>query len=158
VEVAVDPGDHVVTGTAPGISAVQQRLHVDEGGGPRRIEIVLATRPAGESGKGPAWPGAAVLGVGITALAAGAAGGAYALVLAGQVKDHCVGDQCRASDQGKADDSDTLARASTWLMVGGAACAAAGVVLLVVRPGGKGAAQRWGSTRAADALVRGLRF
>ena len=73
-----------------------------------------------------------------------------------------AGDACRPyriveGCEQKADDSDTLARASTWLMVGGAACAAAGIVLLVVRPGGP-ATQQAALRRAANFARWGHRF
>jgi hypothetical protein len=139
--IEVDPGEHVVRATATGASATEQRLSLEEGSGLRRIQLVLEMQPANEATKGPLWPGGVALGVGLAALTAGGITGAYALVLADEVKDGCIDDQCRRSDEGKAEDANTLAHAGTWLLVGGAACAVAGVVLLIVRPGGEDASR-----------------
>jgi hypothetical protein len=70
-------------------------------------------------------------------IVAGAIMGGYALVLAGDVKAHCTGNVCLASDQGKGREADTLARASTGALIAGGVIGVLGVVLLIVRPGGK---------------------
>lgn len=147
--VEVDPGEHVVVWAPEQGAPVTRRVQLAEGE-PRatiRFEARREPRPAEE---GSVIPGAVLLGVGLGSVVAGAITGAYALVLAGQVKEGCdEQNRCLRSDQGKAEDADTLARASTGLFIAGGALSAVGVVLVLVRPGGEpSAALRLGPTWA----------
>lgn len=127
-DVALDPGDHTVTATPPGAARIRRSVHLAEGDRPRTLTLRF-----GRSGS--LVPGGVTLGVGLASLAAGAVTGGVALSLAASVKDHCVGQRCLASDRGKADGADALARASTGLFIAGGVVSAVGVTLLVVRPG-----------------------
>jgi hypothetical protein len=151
--VEVDPGEHVVRVTA-GATTETRTVRVDEGQPREVVRFEMrdpSTKPdPTESTEGSLVPGAVVLGVGIASLVAGVVTGAYALVLAGEVNENCIGNRCLASDQDKADDADALARASTGTLIAGGVVGAVGVVLLVVRPGGSSTASvRAGPTWAA---------
>jgi hypothetical protein len=127
-DIEIDPGDHAVTAKPARGPAQTRSVHVVEGEKPKTLTLHFG-------GRGSLAPGGVTLGLGLAALAAGAATGSAALALAAQVKDHCVGNQCLRSDQSKADTADRLARASTGLLIGGGVVSAIGVTLLVARPG-----------------------
>jgi hypothetical protein len=135
--VEVDPGEHeIVFSPATGPSSTR-RVRVEEGQ-PTLVVALEAARAdrGGEEARGSVVPGAVLLGVGLGSVVAGAITGAYALVLAGQVKEGCEGNRCLATDEGKASDADALARASTGLLIAGGVLGTVGVVLVIVRPGG----------------------
>lgn len=140
----VDPGEHVVRATGEGGAVVTQTVRVDEGQPREIVTIDLATgrEPASTNENNEAFvvSGGILLGVGGLSLLAGAVTGAFALVLADEVEEGCVGNRCLASDKGKADDADALARASTGTLIAGGLLATAGIVLLVIEPGGSGRA------------------
>jgi hypothetical protein len=128
--IELDPGDHLVRATAPTEQPVERRVHLEEGRH-ETVEIAFASAEA----QGSVVPGAVVLAVGLAAVTAGAITGGIALKLAGEVEDGCVGQQCLLEDEGKAGDANALGIASTVLFIAGGAASAAGVVLLVLRPG-----------------------
>lgn len=130
-ELEVDPGAHVAR-AFDGARTAEKKVQVEEGS--TTIELRFDSDDSGEPAKGSLLPGALVLGGGLLGLAGGTITGAYALVLAGEIKDGCDGNVCLASDEQKAADADTLARASTGLFIAGGVVSAVGVVLLVVRP------------------------
>ncbi len=148
---AVDPGEHRVEATGEDGAVITRTVRVEEGQ-PRAvvtIELPPAGAVAGGGGGDLVIPGAVLLGVGGASLIAGAVTGVYALVLAGQIEENCVGNQCLASDADKADEADALARASTGTLIVGGALAVAGIVLIAVDPGGSDkAALRLGPTWA----------
>jgi hypothetical protein len=127
----LDPGDHAVRVHVPRYAVVSARVHLDEG----EHEVFAPELTEVERASGSIIPGAIGLGVGLTGVAAGAITGGLALKLAGEVEENCTGSACRPEDESKAGDAGTLAGVSTALFVGGGLVAAAGVVLLVVRPG-----------------------
>lgn len=132
-EVDVDPGEHRVTAAVSGAPIATQQLRVEEGSGVTVVHLA-ATKESTSSSKGSLVPGGVALGVGLVGVVAGAITGGYALSLAGQVKDHCIGNQCRRADQGKADDADTLARASTGCIIAGGVIGGVGIGLMIARP------------------------
>lgn len=131
-EIEVDPGAHVARASAPGRAPVSKNVVVDEG--TTDIELRFDSASTAPADEGSLIPGAVVLGAGLLGIAGGVVTGSYALVLAGEIDAGCDGRTCLASDEDKAADADTLARASTGLFIAGGVIAAAGVVLLVVRP------------------------
>lgn len=140
--VEVDPGEHEIVFSPPSGSAVTRRVRVEEGQ-PTVVVALESARTEDERGgappsEGSVVPGAVLLGVGLGSVVAGAVTGAFALVLAGEVKEGCEGNRCLARDAGKADDADALARASTGLLIAGGVLSTVGVVLVFVRPGGGG--------------------
>ena len=86
-------------------------------------------------------PGIAVLGAGVGALGIGTVTGVLTLMTASSLKRACAGDLCPPSQLGTGQQAAVLATASTVELVVGAAVAAAGVALLVVRPWGRGNAE-----------------
>jgi hypothetical protein len=149
--VELDPGEHLVRALRGGAPVAERRVRLEEGQGVAVVELAfpLATSSAPPSAqrapltsratKGSIVPGAVLLGAGAATIVAGAVTGGFALGLAGDVKNNCQGDACRPEDAGKADDAKTLSVASTVCFIAGGALAASGVVLLVVRPGGRAA-------------------
>jgi hypothetical protein len=79
-------------------------------------------------------PGAILLGVGGAGLVVGAVTGAVSLVKASHVKSQCTNDVCPTSTLGEANASRAIGNVSTATFIGGGVVAAAGVVLLVIRP------------------------
>ncbi len=131
-EIEVDPGAHTARASAPGRTPVSKSVVVEEG--TTLVELRFEAASAPPPDEGSLIPGAVMVGAGLLGIAGGVVTGSYALVLAGEIADGCDGRSCLASDEGKAADADTLARASTGLFIAGGVIAAAGVVLLVVRP------------------------
>ncbi len=129
----LDPGDHTIRASSGGAERTK-KVHLDEGAPPLAVELRFDERAAPPARRGPIWIGASLTTVGAVGLVAGAITGGYALVLAGEIKEGCVGSQCLSSDEDKAHDADVLARASTGCLIAGGALAVAGVVLLAVRP------------------------
>lgn len=149
--ITVDPGEHRIEAIGEAGAAVTRSVRVEEGQPTAivGIELQKTTAPAGGGGGDLVIPGAILMGVGGASLIAGAVTGAYALVLAGQIEEGCVGNQCLASDADKADEADALARASTGTLIAGGVLAATGIVLIAVNPGGSDTASlRLGPTWA----------
>ncbi|NUO52380.1 MAG: hypothetical protein HOV80_26320 [Polyangiaceae bacterium] len=136
--IAVDPGEHRIEATSEGGAVVTRNVRVEEGQPTAIVSLDLqkTSAPAGGGGGDLVIPGAVLLGVGGASLIAGAVTGAYALVLAGEIEEGCVGNQCLATDADKADDADALARASTGTLIAGGVLAVTGIVLIAVDPGG----------------------
>jgi hypothetical protein len=155
-EQLVNPGIHVVEAEAPGVAPTGETITLAEGGY-GEVKLVLEPRSegagasasgGGSAGSRPASSGDAsasegsllpagiAFAVGAVGLGVGAATGAIALNNAADIKSRCVGNQCLASDKDAAATVETLGNVST---AGFAVCGAgivAGVVLLLVRPGG----------------------
>ncbi len=102
--------------------------------------------------EGPLWPGATLLGVGLAGGVAGAIVGGLALADANAVKNNCIDTDCLASDQERAERARNMATASTALFIASGALTTAGIVLLVVRPGGGDTAV---GVSAQGAFIRG---
>jgi len=92
---------------------------------------------------GPLWPGVVVLGAGVVGLGIGGVTGAMALSETSTIEEGCDGTHCLKSDSDRGDRASTLAAISTVGFIAGGALATAGVLLLVVRPGG-------GASRSGD--------
>ncbi len=160
----VNPGKHTVTATAPGWVAASQVVELSEGE-KKTVELSLtplrsptgpppsvnpppdpapigSARPPGDTSatsQGPLWPGIAALGVGAVGLGFGAVTGGLALTKANAIKDNCVDNHCLREDEQEDSSARSLATMSTVGLVLGGVFSAAGVVLLVWRPGGGGA-------------------
>jgi hypothetical protein len=81
-----------------------------------------------------------VLSAGVAALGIGAVTGVLTLTAASGLKSSCRGNVCLPSQEGTGLKAGALATVSTAELVWGAAVAASGVTLLVVRPFGRGSA------------------
>jgi hypothetical protein len=111
--------------------------------------VTAATRPAGSTSVGPApetpgartqgslAPGLAALGVGAAGIGIGIGLFAHAFSIASGIKEQCEGNVCPRAEVGNRDSAVSFADGATGAFVVGGAALAAGVVLLLVRPGGK---------------------
>ncbi|WP_438023936.1 tetratricopeptide repeat protein [Sorangium sp. So ce233] len=100
-------------------------------------------------GGGSLLPAGIAFGLGAVGLGVGAATGIVSLSQVSDIKAQCEGQRCPAELKGDADSATTLGHVSTVGFIVGAASAAAGVVLLVVRPGGDGAPDAAGAAPQA---------
>jgi hypothetical protein len=153
--IALDPGAHSVVARA-GAREVTRTI-VLRAGAHEEVTLELPDERAGagrhgdrdrtpRAVAGPLFPGVLALGVGAAGLGVGAVTGAIALGRAGDAKDRCPNDLCRDADR-KTNDADVaaandLATVSTVAFAIGGAATAAGVVLLLTRPGGADRAAR----------------
>ncbi|WP_437575298.1 tetratricopeptide repeat protein [Sorangium sp. So ce887] len=110
-----------------------------------------APAPGGAEGGGSLLPAGLAFGLGAVGIGVGAATGLVSLSKVSDIKERCDGRRCPSELKGDADAATTLGHVSTVSFIVGAASAAAGVVLLVVRPGGDAAPD------AAGALPRAQR-
>lgn len=146
--VEVDPGTHRIDASATGARTVVMQVEVAEGG-TQRVEIQLepvasatppapppVPPPARPPEPGPLAPALVAFGVGAAGLAVGGVAGAVVLGEVDRIRESCDGDRCPRSLEADRDDVRPLATVSTLGFVLGGAGVAAGVVLLVWRPGG----------------------
>lgn len=149
--IEIDPGDHVVSVTL-GETVRTERFTIAEGAGELGLAIDLAPpkrsapRPApapdsqGEDVPASVYAGGALLGVGAASLIAGVVTGALALSRSDEIGSICgEGGTCPESRRGEVepliDEATALGHTSTATLVAGAAFAATGLVLVVVKPG-----------------------
>ncbi|MDI3289612.1 tetratricopeptide repeat protein [Polyangium sp. 15x6] len=100
------------------------------------VEKKVSDRPAPAPSKGSVVPGVISLGVGAIGLGVGAVTGAFSMAKVSDVRSRCQDDHCLSAYRVEADEARTLGQVSTAAFVVGGVAAAAGVVLLVLRPGG----------------------
>ncbi|MGK4000272.1 tetratricopeptide repeat protein [Sorangium sp. So ce1024] len=105
--------------------------------------------PRPEGGGGSLVPAAVAFGLGAVGLGVGAATGIASLSRVSDIKARCDGQRCPPELKGDADTASTLGHVSTVGFVVGAASAAAGVVLLALRPGGDAAPEDAGAAPQA---------
>jgi hypothetical protein len=144
-DIQVDPGNHTVTGAAPG--CIQKRYPVTAKEGERaeiRIEIACAVTVAVPPPPEPRslLPPLAALAVGGAGLAVGAVTGMLALARMPGLKEACGSDLhlCPESYRGELDSTRALGHVSTAGFILGGVGAAVGVTLLLwpqKRPGPK---------------------
>jgi hypothetical protein len=128
----VDPGAHTVEirRRAPAAS-ITRTVTLAEGDHP------TVTVDLGPPKTGGLWwlPGAVTAGVGVVGLGVGAITGALALGKTSDLKKNCPSFTCDPSFQSEIDSAKLLSNVSTaTLVIGGAALATGGVLLLVQRP------------------------
>ncbi|MRG97578.1 tetratricopeptide repeat protein [Polyangium spumosum] len=87
--------------------------------------------------KGSIVPGVATLGLGVLGVGVGAVTGALSFSKVDDIRARCQGNHCLAADRDNAEQARLLGNVSTVAFVVGGAAAAAGVALLVLRPGGE---------------------
>ena len=105
------------------------------------------TTPARQPGS--ILPGAIALGFGVVGLGVGTVTGALSMSQVSEIRARCRNNLCLTTDRAAAEDAQTLGNVSTAAFVVGGIAAAAGVVLLVLRPGGH--------TEASAGVVKDLR-
>ncbi len=154
--VAVDPGSHVVTATAPHFKKWEQKIDVTGEGatvtltvGP--LERADAAPPPVVDEGDPAFPyhvGGIV--VGCAGLVSIAVGSILGLVAAGKLSDsnannHCdAKDTCDAVGLGLRSEAKDAALLSTILFIGGGVALAAGITIFVLAPKKKRSAPTFG--------------
>jgi hypothetical protein len=99
--------------------------------------------PAGPR-KGPMLPALVAFGVGGLGLGVGAVTGLLTLGKVGDLEKNCPGQVCSKAEESRYNSAHTLATVSTVGFVIAGLGAAAGAVLLVVRPGGDAAPEQTG--------------
>lgn len=146
----IDPGDH---GVHVAIGAgLEQRFHVSEGSSATVVihipaetksvvppEVPPKTRQVYHPGS--LVPGGVVLGIGGAGLLVGGILAGLAASAGGDIDEACLSmPGCEKSKYEEAEElkarAESLGPASTGLFIGGGIAAAAGVILLVLRPGG----------------------
>lgn len=167
--IAVDPGKHHLRYEMDGAAAIEEDVLVHAGEQNRRLSPVFQANkpspplaPKGEKGDkgdkgesavppGPIdtaapssptrWPVYAAFGLGVASVGAGAVTGAMALGTKSSLDTACVPKgNCPASAQPDIDKLHTLGTVSTIGFIAGGVGIAAGVLLLVIRPGSPPAA------------------
>ncbi|MBK6516206.1 MAG: hypothetical protein IPG04_19420 [Polyangiaceae bacterium] len=134
----LDPGDHVLSATAGGVTKVE-RVSVREAERSvvrfafGRAEAPPPEGPAGR-GLGPlALGGIAALSIGGAALVVGAATGGVSLSTVAELEDRCPGKTgCDPADEALADEARLLGDVSTATLVIGGAAAVTGLILVLV--------------------------
>jgi hypothetical protein len=137
--IAQNPGDHEVVVTPATGAAITRSVSLREGA-TERVEIALGPSPSSDKGsgdsKGSIVPAMIGFGVGAVGLGIGAITGAIALGQVGDVKAQCQNNVCPEGLKGDAESAGTLADVSTATFIIGGVGVAAGVVLILLRPGG----------------------
>jgi hypothetical protein len=159
ISLPVDRGKHVVVATATGKRRSEVPVNVDRDGARLSVEIKdledappsaepsasppmprpgSALPPVPAPRQGSIVPAAVSFGVGVVGIGVGAVTGAMALAKVNDIKSRCVDSHCLVSDRGAGDTAHTLGVVSTIGFVVGGAAAAAGTILLILRPGREG--------------------
>lgn len=156
----LNPGSHTVRATRPGAPPASASVQLVEGDPPRKVVLEVA---APESplpvapppvvpppvvpppARGPLAPGLALIGAGAAGLVAGAVMGGVGLAKAADAKVGCDplpsgGLLCSRGVEGRVNLARGLQTGANVAFVAGGVVAAAGVALVIVRPGGARAA------------------
>jgi hypothetical protein len=134
-ETAVDPGDHTLAATAEGYLPAEKRLVLAEGEH-GRVELTLQPKVAvakAEAAGGSRLPGIIVTSVGGASLLVAGIFGGMAFSATSAAKATCTTTGCDADKVSKA---KLFGNVSTGMFVVGGAAAVAGVVLIILAPGG----------------------
>ncbi len=157
----LDPGVHTVVVTREGSAPVSRTVTLVEMARERVVVDLAApvlVAPPGDpvapppSGR-PAWfvPAVASFAAGGALLAIGIGTGVSAASSASAIKDRCGGDRCGPGEASNLSSAKAVAGVSTAGFVVGGAALAAGVVLVVWKPGAKGPARM--GLRAGPSMI-----
>jgi tetratricopeptide (TPR) repeat protein len=136
----LDPGTYTLRVEAEGAETEVRVVTLAEGAH-QTLELSLAPSAAA---RGPLAPAILGLGAGAAGIALGAVAGALSLGAVDDLNKACPDKRCPGTQAAALDQAKTLSTVSTIGFAAGGVLAAAGVVLLVVRPGGaKAASGRW---------------
>jgi len=140
----IDPGDHVVTATAPGKRPWTTPVSVAPGA---KVSLELPVLVAATSAAAPEKSapertsfgaqraaGVAALGVGVAALAVGSIEGLMSMSKKSDGDKNCSGAICNAQGVSDRDDARAAGNVSTVAFIVGGAMIAAGVLLYVLAP------------------------
>jgi hypothetical protein len=146
-----DPGPHTLV--AHTATATSRRVVTLAEGEEDRLELVLVASDPGPdrpkdheppATRGSIVPGVVGIGVGVVGLTIGAITGGVASGKIGDIKSRCRiidgAQHCLVADIPARDSAQTLITASTIGLVAGGIALAAGVTLVILRPGGGGPA------------------
>jgi hypothetical protein len=149
----LNPGSHTVRATRPGAPPASASVQLVEGDPPRKVvlEVALPESPppvappaVAPPTRGPLLPGLSLIGAGAAGLVAGAVMGGVGLAKAADVKAGCDRVSgvlsCPRGLEGQVNLARGLQTGANVAFVAGGVVAAAGVVLVIVRPGGARAA------------------
>ena len=136
-DIELDPGNHRIHAAARGVEPLDLEIQVTERERRRiRLDLQPVKPPPPPPAPGSLLPGGISLGLGLAGVAAGAVTGALTLSRVGNLREQCVGARCPDTIQGDADAIRPMAAASNVAFIVGGVGVAAGIVLLIVRPGG----------------------
>lgn len=143
--IRVDPGEHTLTSggvsrtvsVKAGDGVVRVALAGDEAADEEAPAAGMDAPPEAGDSEGPLWPAITAFAVGGVGLGVGIATGVMAMSKSDEIKSRCIDEvHCLSSDASLGDEAQTLATISTIGFVVGGVGLAAGVVLILVRPGG----------------------
>lgn len=168
--VLLDPGAHQIVVSKAGRDPVKRAVTLTDGGGITTVDFGEAAPPPpapepapppspppaddeapAPGRRGPPTPAIAAFGVGAVGVGVGVVTGLLAFSKASQLKDACPRNPCSPDHETLADDARALGTVSTVGFVVGAVGVAAGVTLLVLRPGEPAK----GASRGSRIAVRG---
>ena len=139
-EIPLNPGNHIVGASADGWNPAEKELKLAEGAH-EKVELTLTSSvaaPPPQETAGSRVPGIVVAGVGGVALVLGGVFGGLAFSATSSARALCKNNVCPAAAANDIASSKTFGNVSTGMFIAGAAIAATGVVLIIVRPfGGK---------------------
>lgn len=130
-EIPVDPGPHTIEVKAENAETVIKSISLMPGM-TETVELVLQSAGPPQGSRLPAF---AAFGVGAIGIGIGAVTGALVLSGTNDLKSRCQENLCRLEDKNQGDSLATLGTVSTTSFILGGVGVAAGVVLLVLRPG-----------------------
>lgn len=135
--IPLDPGEHTISVQPKSGAPIKKTITLSESTGEHlEFTITASTKPGTDAQKGSLLPAIIAFGVGAAGFGVGGVTGIMALSQIGDIKDQCTGNVCPKSLEGDANSAGTLADISTVGFIVGGVGAAAGIVLLVLRPGG----------------------
>lgn len=153
--IRLNPGPHTVKAVIAGRDPVTATVRLVEGDPPLQVPLAIAAPPAPAPtvsadppppppplapSRGSLVPGLAVGGLGVAGVVVGAILGGIAKSRAAEVQKSCrntdSGHTCPNEVRSDAEAATRLATGATIAFVAGGVVAAAGVVLVIVRPGG----------------------
>ena len=138
-DIELDPGKHRIHAAASGAEPLNLEIQVAERDRRRiRLDLKPIAPPPRQPPPGSLLPGGVALGVGLAGLAVGGITGGLTMKRVADIKEGCDGARCPDTLQADADAVRPLATASNVGFILGGVGLAAGVVLLIVRPGGDG--------------------
>lgn len=154
--IRVNPGPHEVEAKIPGRAPIRSSVRLAEGDAPLKVDLVVPDAgpqqeppppPQQPAARGSLVPGLIGIGLGAGGIAAGAITGALALSKASDIKSRCTEQPngsltCPYTEERNVGAAQTLSTVSVVSFVAGGVAAAAGIVLVIVRPGGGSASAR----------------
>ncbi len=159
--IPLNPGRHTVRARSGKIvgrkkSELSKTVDLDPAGGVTPIRFDFAAgvsstqngndRMPDQSSRGPLWPALLAFGIGAAGLTMGAITGGLASASVSDIESRCIDNHCPEADRDEADRALTMAHLSTTGFIVGGAGVVAGIVLVLLRPGGKTAPDTSGDT------------